>query len=160
MKAVITVGVSSSGKSTLAGLMKEYVTICRDDARFGVVSPEANGWRNYKFSKENEDLVTTINNQALLGCAERKQNVVIGDTNLNTKFRRKLIEQLQSLGYEVKIVVLHVALKNAIERDSYRGKYSVGEDVIKRQWSSYEQLGKPLQEEIRKYNIEIEDIEN
>lgn len=160
MKAEILVGVSSSGKSTYAGLLKTHTTICRDDTRFSVVSPEANGWKTYKFSKENEDLVTDINEQALRGCAERKESVVIADTNLNTKFRRKLIEQLQSLGYEVKLVVFHVTLKHAIERDSFRGKYSVGEEVIKRQWSSYEQLGKPLQEEINKYKIEIKDIEN
>lgn len=54
MRAIVTVGVPASGKSTFAKEMEleGYQDINRDFIRFEFVAPGKN-WSNYKFSKAN-----------------------------------------------------------------------------------------------------------
>lgn len=66
MKVEILVGVSASGKTTYAMTMAEYAIVCRDDIRFGHVMPNARGWKDYVFSNENEQKVTTIHKSQLI----------------------------------------------------------------------------------------------
>lgn len=69
MKAQVLVGVSGSGKTTYAMTMTDYAIVCRDDIRFGIVAKGKN-WTNYKFSKENENKVTEIQQQMIEDCAK------------------------------------------------------------------------------------------
>ena len=91
MKAQILIGVSASGKTTYATMLEGYTNISRDDIRFGIVAKGGN-WTNYKFSKENENKVTEIQQQMIEDCAKHGENVVIADTNLNPSIRQKLVE--------------------------------------------------------------------
>ena len=59
MKAIVTVGISASGKSTWAKQQVGYMNINRDDIRFNTVCPGGN-WNTYKFNKKNEQRVEEL----------------------------------------------------------------------------------------------------
>lgn len=141
MEAIITVGISASGKSTYAGTI-HHTEINRDDIRFGIVMPEAQGnWKKYVFSKENESLTTSLEEVLFKKAVKAGQDVIVSNTNINTQIRRDWIKCCKNAGYTVKIVVFNISLEEAIRRDSFRGKRSVGEKVIT---SQYEKLQKSL----------------
>lgn len=141
MKAVVTVGVSCSGKSTYAAQLVEqqdYVEINRDWIRFNVVAPGAD-WRNYKFTKAREAEVTKVAEQLLMDSWAREKNIVISDTNLNNGRREALVKKLEDLGYEVEVKVFHVTRDEAVKRDNYRLN-GVGECVIYKQMQQYNEM--------------------
>ena len=143
MEAILTVGISACGKSTYAGLLK-HTEINRDDIRFGIVMPEAqDSWKKYVFSKENEALTTSVENTLFKQAVEDGDDIVISNTNINTQIRRDWIKRCKEEGYTVKIVVFNISLEEAIQRDRFRGKRSVGEKVIT---SQYEKLQKALKD--------------
>lgn len=128
MKAVVTVGVSASGKSTYAAeLVKQgYTEINRDWIRFNIVCPGAN-WSNWKWKREKE--VSRIHGQMIMEAWERSENIVVSDTNLATGRRESLVQHLTDLGYEVEIKVMECQLETAWKRDNLRAN-GVGENVI------------------------------
>lgn len=141
MKALITVGVSCSGKSTYAAQLVEqhdYVEINRDYIRFNVVAPGAD-WRNYKFTKAREAEVTKVAEQLLMDSWAREKNIVISDTNLKNGRREALIKKLEDLGYEVEVKVFHVTRDEAVKRDNYRLN-GVGEGTIYKQMQQYNEM--------------------
>ena len=135
--AVITVGISCSGKSTRAlELVKEgFYEINRDWIRFNLVQP-GQDWRNYKFNKANEDKVSDIQGKMIMEASLDDLDIVISDTNLHAGRRAALIKYLEDLGYTVRIEALPVSLTEAWKRDTYRLN-GVGRDVIYRQWQQW-----------------------
>lgn len=158
MESILTVGISACGKSTYAGLLK-HTEINRDDIRFGVVMPEAQGdWKKYVFSKENESLTTSLEDMFFKKAVEAKQDIVVSNTNINTQIRRDWIKRCQKAGYTVKIVVFNISLEEAIQRDSFRGKRSVGESVITSQYEKLQKVLKEIEKEKTLYGVEVEVI--
>lgn len=142
MKAIVTIGISASGKTTFAEQLchedASWVNVNRDDARYAISLDFKNfGWQKYKFSKENENKVTEMCDSLIEHAAENGVNVIISDTNLNPKFRNKLLAKLGNLGYEVEIKEFPITLEEAWKRDQFRGKLSVGRDVIYKQWQQW-----------------------
>lgn len=137
MKAIITVGVSASGKTTFANelVAQGFRDINRDYIRFNVVCPGSN-WSNYKFNGKNEKEVSEVHEQMIMESWARDENIVISDTNLNTGRRNNLVRTLQDLGYVVEIKEFHVAQDTAYKRDRLRPN-GVGEGVIYRQFKDY-----------------------
>ena len=137
MKAIITVGVSASGKSTYAQELVEqgWVEANRDWIRFNVVCPGAD-WSTYKFTKKREEDVTSKQEDIVLSAAKDGKNVIISDTNLNTKTRNKWVEFLKELGYSVEVTPFPVTLEDAWKRDTARPN-GVGRDVIYKQWKQW-----------------------
>lgn len=160
MKAEILVGVSASGKTTYAMVMTDYAIVCRDDIRFGHVMPNARGWKDYVFSNENEQKVTEIHKDQIDRCAELGQDLIVADTNLSKKSRRKLIKYLQEIGYEVELVIINLPLEDCIERDSLRGARSVGEGIIRQQWETLQQNLHAIKEEKKMFNISVKMFDN
>lgn len=140
-QAIITVGVSASGKSTYAaGLVAEgWVEANRDNIRFQTVCPGGD-WRSYSFTKEKEKLVTLLQQEIVQISRIREQNIIISDTNLNRGTRDGWVERLEGLGYAISIVPMHISLEEAIARDSKRGRFAVGEAVIRRQYQQWLQF--------------------
>lgn len=141
LRAIITVGVSASGKSTYAaGLVAEgWVEANRDNIRFNEICPGGD-WSTYRFTAMNEATVTHRQQvMAQLACI-REQNIIISDTNLNRGTREGWVERLDGLGYAVSIVPMHISLEEAIARDSKRGRFAVGEAVIRRQYQQWLQF--------------------
>lgn len=145
MKAIITQGISTSGKSTLAAQKVEegYTEINRDFIRFNIVKPGTD-WRTYKFSKQNEKEVTDIHGKMIMDAWGRMENIIISDTNLNQEHLDKLVKHLEDLGYEVEIHQIHITLEEAWKRDAYRLN-GVGHNVLYNQWLKWQGvIGRPV----------------
>ena len=140
MKAVITVGISASGKSTFAEEMvkKGWMRLERDLVRRLIFKFEQ--WNEYKFNKTNEERVTQQVDYLLEKWTKQGYNIVISDTNLNPKYRNVLIEKLKGYGYEVEIKDFPISYEEAIKRDTFR-EYSVGQKVIYQQWQQWLEYG-------------------
>lgn len=136
MEAIILCGPPACGKSTQAKHFVEVglVEINRDNIRFNNILPGGD-WTTYKFSKKNEKEVTRIWWELVRSCAFNGKDIIISDTLCNSHKRQNVVDELKDLGYSVDVVVLHVPLKTLIERDSRRGKFSVGEAVITRMFN-------------------------
>lgn len=160
MKAQVLVGVSGSGKTTYAMSMPDYAIVCRDDIRFGYVMPNARGWKDYVFSKENEDQVTYMHRATIERVASKNEDLIVADTNLSKKNRRKLIKYLQEIGYEVELVIINLPLEACIERDMERGARSVGEKVIRQQWETLQQNLHAIKEEKKLFNVRVKMFDN
>ena len=136
MKAIITVGISASGKSTFAEEMMRqgYVRVERDEVRRILFNFKQ--WNEYKFNKAKEDRVTAVIDQLLFDTSLENKNIVVSDTNLNPKYRNALIKKLKTLGYEVEIKDFPISYEEAIKQDTFR-EYSVGQKVIYQQWQQW-----------------------
>lgn len=161
MDAIMTVGVSGSGKSSLAQTYDDgsYALVERDLIRFTGLGKRFTGWRGqnpYKMTNENEGVVSRIQRDMIWYAATNEGlNLILPDTWLSKKFRREMYKTLSELGYDISVIVVEVPLKVAIERDSYRGNMSVGEDVIRRQWDMFQGAKAQLVGEVGKYGISV-----
>lgn len=137
MKAIITVGISASGKTTWA---REYarankaIITNRDDLRFSLTG--ARDWGEYKFDKKIEHLITNIQFRVANEVAELKKDFILADTNLNESRRAEWVRCLSDLGYTVEIKPFPITLEEALKRDSLRAN-GVGKAVIYRQWKDW-----------------------
>ena len=145
MKAIVTVGVSASGKTSFAeSFLQEgdnkasWVNINRDDIRWELLGVK--DWSKWNWKREKE--VTSIQRASLAKAASEGKNVIVSDTNLNPKFRNDLLEYLHSLGYAtVTQKVFTVSFEEACKRDTARPN-GVGYSVIAKQ---VEQMNKYME---------------
>jgi len=141
MRAIITIGISASGKSTWA---REFVAnndnwtiVCRDDERTKLAGGQLD-WKKWNWKREGE--VTNAHCAALDAAAKQGLNLIVADTNLNAKFLGELVTRLHSLGYDVTYRIFEVDEEEAIRRDTSRGSLAVGADVIKKQLAAFDKL--------------------
>lgn len=141
MKAIVSVGISASGKSTDA--MKwaivnpaQRIEINRDEIRKKLVEADGNtfSWDKWNWKREGE--VTKIADKKLAIAVEEKNDVYFSDTNLNAKYRVPLIKKLESLGYEVEIREFPISIEEAWKRDASR-RNGVGHSVIAKQYEEW-----------------------
>lgn len=142
MKAIITVGVSASGKTTFANdLLRadpSWMNINRDDIRVEIFESKNPG-KEFVWSKWNwkwEPIVTMRQSDMITCALKRGMNVLISDTNLHENRRKDLITSLTRLGYSVEIKVFEVSFEEALRRDAAR-KNGVGVSVIARQFEEF-----------------------
>lgn len=137
MEAIITVGISGSGKTTWAEpfCKKEgYINVNRDNVRFTLFG--CSDFSDYKFTNSREKLVTDVCNSTIEACAKDGNNVVISDTNLNQRYRQQLANKLIKLGYSVFFKEFPISWEEACKRDSSR-KNGVGRKVLYSQWNQW-----------------------
>lgn len=139
MKAIFTVGVSASGKTTWAESQVGYVNINRDDIRFQHICNGIRSWRLYKFNKANEQKVTAIQTAMLADAIAQGKDVIISDTNLNPKNYRWMHQALENAGYEIEFKFFPISYEEALKRDSNRDN-PVGQQVIARQFEQWNKL--------------------
>jgi predicted kinase len=145
MKAILTIGVSGSGKSTWVKnnlSPEEFININRDNIRAMFLQEikvikclEDFSWDLWNFT-EYEKYVSQIVDQSILLAKEYDVNIVISDTNLNRKYRGDLIVKLQDLGFDVEYAVFDVDYDTCVARDLLR-KNPVGSRVIAKQWKQW-----------------------
>lgn len=140
MKAIVTVGVSTSGKSTFARdwVAKDpanRIEVNRDNIRKMLMEADGNefAWRKWNWKREGE--VTLIANKMIMGAAH-SQDIVISDTNLHEGKRDTLVKWLTGLGFEVEVKEFTVAIEEAWARDAYRAN-GVGHSVIAKQHENW-----------------------
>lgn len=136
MHCLIIAGAPASGKSTLAKHYVDnlsYTEINRDYIRFNVIHPGGD-WSTYKFDKKNEKEVTRIWFQQLDSASFEMRNIVISDTLCDKNKRQNIVDYCRKLGYNVFVDILNPPLEELIRRDSLRGDFSVGADVVERMW--------------------------
>lgn len=146
MKAILTIGISCSGKSTWAESFTlnhvGWININRDDIRFEYFCDGERNWGKYKW--KHEKAVTKMCNDDIHWATLKDMNIIVSDTNLNPKYRNLLIERLEDYGYDVEIKEFPVDLEEAYKRDRLRPN-GVGQEVIYRQylqWLDYKEFKK------------------
>lgn len=139
-QAILTVGISSSGKTTWAEKFvsenPSWVNINRDDVRFTLFSDGVRDWGKYKFSKGNENRVTEVCNQKIYDAAAELKDIIISDTNLNSNTRNRLTEILYDLGYEVSFKVFDISFEEACKRNNQR-QGGISQTIIYTQYQNY-----------------------
>lgn len=136
-KAILTVGIPASGKSTFA---KEHcrktgaLNINRDDIRFTLFG--YTDWSNYRCNKINERTVTDIQQSMARTAVLLGKDIVISDTNLSKKTRTFWENFFKQYGYTVEYKVFDVPLLEAYKRDSLR-QNGVGQQVIYTMYQKY-----------------------
>lgn len=121
MKAILTIGIPCSGKSTWAEKfchVNDYREINRDNLRMSLFNLAS--YNDYKMNRFNESVVTDKVNDLIQESAQNKQNIVISDTNLNEKYRNDLVKKLEDLGYDVELKVFEVEFFDALKRNDKR----------------------------------------
>lgn len=137
MKAIITVGISASGKSTFAEAYARVhgaIVSNRDDLRFSLTG--ARNWSEYKFNAKIENLVTRLQNETALEASKLGKDFIVADTNIRKSVRDDWIRKLKFLWYEVELKLFPIELEEAIRRNASR-KRSVEESVIREQYQQW-----------------------
>lgn len=135
MKAIITIGISASGKTTWATEFVEnnrgWMIISRDDIRAELMGGKLI-WAKWNWRYEDE--VTKVQRRRFLEARNNGFNIIVADTNLT---RIEALESyLRNLGFEIERKEFPISLEEAIERDSKR-ELSVSEKVIRMQYEKW-----------------------
>lgn len=142
-KAILTIGISSSGKTTWATEFvsdkTNWIVISRDDIRRNIqiergifVGNSGVNWRMWKWSDEKlvtEKFWKKVNDSLNL-------NLIIADTNLNSIFRQRTVDKLIELGFEIEIKEFHISVEESWRRDAAR-ENGVGHSVIMKQYEQW-----------------------
>lgn len=167
-KAVFTIGIPGSGKSTWARqfLATEQaknpdaacVEINRDNIREQLVKeklPNAVGinlWQHWKWKWEKD--VTKIENQLIDGAiahaagSTRDTYVVISNMNINEKTRVSMQAKFRDAGFDIEEQLFPISYTEAVRRDTYRAN-TVGADVVYKMYRQYqEQFGNQRKPEV------------
>lgn len=148
MKAIITIGVSASGKTTWANEFvkenPEYFIMCRDDLRKKYYekthSNEKFSWKVWNMKWEKK--ITAMFWDLIGRCCENQKNIIIADTNLNKDRLGNLKSSLEELGYsDIKIKEFPISFEEACKRDSLR-ENGVGFQVIAKQFEQWNKIKK------------------
>lgn len=138
MQALLTIGVSASGKTTYAREMAQqgWGVVSRDDIRW-VMMTERNltpSWKNWNWKWEDE--VTQRFWLLVEEYAREGRSIVIADTNLQGAHREVMKKRLTDLGFEVSEKVFPVTYDEAVRRDTERA-HGVGPWTIAKQWERF-----------------------
>lgn len=139
MRAIITIGMPASGKTTWA---EEYckdtgaINVNRDDIRMRIFSLE--DYRDYKFTKEREKMVTEQCDIVIDACVKYGYDIVVSDTNINKGKREALVQKLVGLGYDVELKFFPVDFFEACKRNqNRRDKAPIPREVLYRMYRDY-----------------------
>lgn len=101
MRAIVTVGLPGCGKSTYArGLADRFVELNLDLCRGLVCGDPAN--------QNATSRAIFHRNRQLERLAREGRDVILSDTHVKARDRRRMIKQLRQLGYEVHVVFFNV----------------------------------------------------
>jgi predicted kinase len=134
MRAIVTTGISNSGKTTFTEEFiknnDNWVDINRDNLRF----PDGDrDYYHYKFNKNKEKKITEDCYKAIDIAAKLEKNIIISDTNLNEGRLKSLVELIEAYNYDVEVKRFDISFEEAVKRDNQRYG-GVGASVITNQW--------------------------
>lgn len=142
----VTVGVSSSGKSTYAksevkksrGMLVE---VNRDNTRKSMYA--AASWGEYKFNNDRENLVTAANKAAVESAVAAGKSVIISDTNLSPVYRKLWQDYAASVGYEYRELWFNVELDELLRRNRTRGSWKLDPERVTAMHTQFVEQFKP-----------------
>lgn len=152
MKAIITVGISASGKTSWAvQFVKDmfakgewWKIVCRDDIRRMLLEQKLNRelvpgelWKKWNFKDESK--VNVAIDGIMKECQERGYNIIVADTNLNKDRNRAMKDKLEKMGYDVEFKEFEISFEEAAKRDAGRCD-GVGVGVLWRQFKQWYEL--------------------
>lgn len=163
MRAILTLGISASGKSSWAQklvLEKDAARLCgttdevwvqieldklrRDCQLDQRIDVGVSGVVWDKWDWKNEKVVLKTMWGWIKECNRFGHNIILSNTNLSASRREHTILRLETLGYTVEQKLFPVSLNDAIMRDRVRCN-GVGESVIRDQYKLWvEQFGEVL----------------
>lgn len=143
-KAIITIGVSCSGKTTWS---QEFIQnnprweiVCRDDIRekilFSVKKQHPFTWDKWNWRWEQK---VTDEQQRLFevyASLDLLEGIIVADTHLNDRTLYDVKNRLTALGYEIEEKIFHVNWNDAVKRDTKRVN-GVGVSVLAKQFKQY-----------------------
>ena len=139
MQALVSIGISASGKSYYAQSIPDYHEINRDNIRKDILKSKGIEFSWSKWNWKWESDVTKIQHSLIEECAKQDTSIYISDTNLNYDRLKQLYQYLTKLGFEVSFKVFDVTLQLATERDNARPN-GVGIFVIEKQRTAFAKL--------------------
>ena len=164
MKAIITIGVSASGKTTWANEFvkenPEYFIVCRDDLRKKYYekthSNEKFSWKVWNMKWEKK--ITAMFWDSIGRHAEAEMDIIIADTNLNKDSLKNLKSSLEELGYsDIEIKEFTISFEEACKRDAIR-ENGVGFQVIAKQFEQLNKIKKQqyVQNDLKEYAVIVD----
>ncbi|MCA9496519.1 MAG: AAA family ATPase [Nanoarchaeota archaeon] len=164
MKAIITIGVSASGKTTWANEFvkenPEYFIVCRDDLRKKYYekthSNEKFSWKVWNMKWEKK--ITAMFWDSIGRHAEAGRDIIIADTNLNKDRLKNLKSSLEELGYsDIEIKEFTISFEEACKRDAIR-ENGVGFQVIAKQFEQLNKIKKRqyVQNDLKEYAVIVD----
>ena len=148
MKLIILQGLPASGKTTWSA---EYITDDTDEGRDAVVVNRDKIREMLKIdydmfpfgNKKFENLVTKLEDNAIIECLNNKLDVIVDATNLRgiERFEEIVANHYYHDQITIKVVdhFLEVPVEECIERDLNR-EYSIGEEIIEGMAKKYNLL--------------------
>lgn len=142
-KIIVLVGISASGKSTRARELAHKtggVIVSRDGIRsmlFGLNDEDHRGYYQREDLWACEKIVTEVENSSIKSLI-KSDKIVIAD---NTHLKKEYLEKYKGYGVDVEYEVVEEDLFTCLTWDTQR-KRSVGEEIIKQQYSKFTNLKK------------------
>jgi predicted kinase len=140
-RIVLLVGVPGSGKSTVAQRLidKGYHCLNADSIRKELFGDEG--------EQKDKEQVFGIFFQRLEEALKQGLDIVIDNTNINTKHRSPILQRAIQAGYEdIQLWVLDVPLETCLERNRSRQR-ALPDDVIINYYNALHGHGKPRKHE-------------
>lgn len=140
-RLVLLVGIPGSGKTTLAKRLTErgFLRLCADDIRQEL-------WGDAGDQKDPET-VFNIFFQKLEEALSKSLDIVVDNTNINTKHRQPILQRAITAGYEdIQLWVLDIPLEVCLERNRSRER-AVPDDIVTNMYGSVTGPGKPRSHE-------------
>lgn len=133
---IICRGIPASGKTTWAKIWvtaaPNRVRVNRDDLRFQL-------YGKYHGEPIDENVVTSVQHAAISAVLKSGQSVAVDDTNLNTKFLKKLIAIGVRAGATVEEMQFPVDTNEALRRNQLRDR-KVPDEVIRQMQDRFKNM--------------------
>lgn len=138
---ILLIGIPGSGKTTLAQTLvnKGFLRLCADSIRQELWGNEAD--------QRNPEKVFAIFFELLEKALADGADIVIDNTNINTRHRNPIITRAQQAGYsDIQLWLLETPLELCLERNKARSRI-VPEDIVRNMQKTLSGAGKPTQQE-------------
>ena len=114
MELVLMVGNIGSGKSTMVKDMVkdgDYVCVSLDSIRYGL------GCGKYRFDRDLEPIVFKTGWFMLTEFMHWGNAIVVDETNMNRKYRKKFIKLAKDEGYSIKAIIMpKLTMEESVKR--------------------------------------------